>query len=367
MKVEKYLFCLIFVIGSSKTAFGEFCRLPTNEAGSCVLLNDCEILKQSALLKEENDEIRNYLNQSRCKDTNVPWVCCPLRNNQHLQSRIDRTHQTKLLPGHLGFCGRQADLSIRIIGGEDVSPGEFPWHALLVYRKSSFMDGYHCGGSLITSTHVLTAAHCTDRRLLPSFWNLISVRLGENDINSIENCKTSNDKPPKCGIEVLISNIIIHDLYAAKQGSPNDIAIIKLKDSVKYSDYIMPICLPIKKNISTNSGTGTVIGFGMTENGSSSDTLLKTEISIQNFSDCKKKYRSQRMQIQGSQICATGENSDSCSGDSGGGFVRKDQSTSVWYLIGIISYGPKRCNSQFPGVYVKVQNYIHWIKEKIKE
>ncbi|KAL7026039.1 hypothetical protein ACKWTF_013758 [Chironomus riparius] len=367
MKVSQFLFCIFLVLLASEKAFGEFCRLPTNEVGSCVLLNDCEILKQSALLKEENEEIKNLLKQSKCKNTDVPWVCCPLKNHQNLQARIEKIHQTKLLPGNLGFCGRQIDLSIRIIGGKDASPGEFPWHALLVYNLPFLMEGYHCGGSLITSTHVLTAAHCTSRRHLPSTWNLTRVRLGEIDINSIADCKKSNDKPPNCGIEIFISKIFTHELYSAKPGSPNDISIIKLKDKVQYTDYIMPICLPIKKNIRTDSGIGTIVGFGKTEDGLSSDTLLKTEIGIQNFSECKRKYRSQRTEIQGSQICATGEKSDSCSGDSGGGFVRKDEDSSVWYLIGIISFGPKKCNSEFPGVYVKVQNYIHWIKEKIKE
>jgi hypothetical protein len=86
-------------------------------------------------LKEEDEQIQAHLDQSKCKNTEIPWVCCPLKNNQNLQSRIDKILQTKLLPGNLGFCGRQADLSIRIIGGKEASPGEFPWHALLVYSK----------------------------------------------------------------------------------------------------------------------------------------------------------------------------------------------------------------------------------------
>ena len=173
------------------------------------------------------------------------------------------------------------------------------------------MEGYHCGGTLITSTHVLTAAHCTDRRLLPDNWNLTKVRLGEHDINSIEDCHLSKEGPPKCGIEKLISKIMNHDLYSAKHGSPNDIAVIKLKDKVQYTDYIMPICLPLKKHLPTDSGSGTIIGFGKTENGSLSDILMKTEIHIQNFTECRNRYRELRTLIKSSQICAVGEKSDS--------------------------------------------------------
>jgi secreted trypsin-like serine protease len=173
------------------------------------------------------------------------------------------------------------------------------------------MEGYHCGGSLITSTHVLTAAHCTDKRHLPANWNLTKVRLGENDINTIEDCKSSNEGPPKCGIEILISKIINHELYSMKQGSPNDIAILKLKDKVQYTDYIMPICLSEKKIIQNKSGSGTIIGFGKTENVSYSDTLMKTEIQIRNFTECKSMYRARGVILKNSQMCAVGDESDS--------------------------------------------------------
>jgi len=45
-----------------------------------------------------------------------------------------------------------------IVGGEETSIRQFPWQAGIIVEKKNF-----CGGSLITSSHVLTAAHCTDR------------------------------------------------------------------------------------------------------------------------------------------------------------------------------------------------------------
>uniref|UniRef100_A0A672K9R7 Peptidase S1 domain-containing protein n=1 Tax=Sinocyclocheilus grahami TaxID=75366 RepID=A0A672K9R7_SINGR len=53
------------------------------------------------------------------------------------------------------FCG-QAPLNTRIVGGVDAFEGSWPWQVSL---HSSNFGGHFCGGSLINSEWVLTAAH----------------------------------------------------------------------------------------------------------------------------------------------------------------------------------------------------------------
>ena len=64
--------------------------------------------------------------------------------------------------GDQAICGRSfEDPSSRIVGGKAVDLGAYPWLANLGYRvRGSDKTKFSCGGSLISSRHVLTAAHC---------------------------------------------------------------------------------------------------------------------------------------------------------------------------------------------------------------
>ena len=75
-----------------------------------------------------------------------------------------------LLSAVLGFqpvAAQSSDLapapSPRIIGGTTASISDAPWQVALIYRPArSDYQGQFCGGSILNSTWVLTAAHCLE-------------------------------------------------------------------------------------------------------------------------------------------------------------------------------------------------------------
>ena len=57
-----------------------------------------------------------------------------------------------------GECGLRLTAE-RVVGGEVARLGEFPYVALLGYLKYNEIF-YLCGGSILNSKYILTAAHC---------------------------------------------------------------------------------------------------------------------------------------------------------------------------------------------------------------
>ena len=59
---------------------------------------------------------------------------------------------------------------------------------------------------------------------------------------------------------------------------------------------------------------------------------------------------------------------DSCSGDSGGPLVSQDDGDfkSPKYLVGIVSFGTKKCATGYPGVYTSIDCYLPWIIANMK-
>ena len=113
-----------------------------------------------------------------------------------------------------------------------------------------------------------------------------------------------------------------------------------------------------------------VYGFGETENGYSSESLLEVDVGYISNEECQTLYDPDidyygYASITNSMMCAdsSNEGKDSCKGDSGGPLIRKSSSNEEDMLVGVVSWG-FGC-ATFPGVYSRISSQVGWIKEQV--
>ncbi|NXO54184.1 FA7 factor, partial [Aramus guarauna] len=234
----------------------------------------------------------------------------------------------------------------RITGGTLCHRGHCPWQVILFFRK----DVGFCGGSLISSRWVVTAAHCLDL-VRPHH-----VTIGDFDKYQRE------FKEQKIDVE----RTWTHPHYDSNNYN-SDIALLYLSSDVIFNEYVIPICLPsrtLATLLSEEGRVGMVSGWGAThDRGSTLRFLMKVRLPIVNTETCQ---RSTDRLITDNMFCAgyTTEAADACKGDSGGPFTMPYHNT--WFLLGIVSWGEGCAEKGKYGVYTRVSNYIPWIKETVE-
>ncbi|XP_053547769.1 trypsin-like [Bombina bombina] len=217
----------------------------------------------------------------------------------------------------------------KIVGGSTCRKNSVPYQV-------SLNAGYHfCGGSLITSQWVVSAAHC--------FKSRVEVRLGEHNIFVSE------------GTEQFINSakVIRHSGYNSRT-LDNDIMLIKLASPATINSYVNTVALP---SGCAAAGTSCLIsGWGNTL--SSGNLLQCLNAPILTHAQCSNAYPGM---ITDNMICVgfLEGGKDSCQGDSGGPVAFKGE------LQGIVSWGYGCALKDLPGVYTKVCNYVSWIQNTI--
>ncbi|XP_058510114.1 transmembrane protease serine 9-like [Solea solea] len=247
----------------------------------------------------------------------------------------------------LGVCGK-ATLNTKIVGGQVAIEGSWPWQVSLQRSGTHF-----CGGSLINSEWVLTAAHCFSGT---STIGLI-VSLGRQ---TQEGANTN-------AVSRAVRLIINHPDYDSDTNN-NDISLLKLAAPVTFTNYILPVCLAAPGS-SFHNGTSTwVTGWGNIASGDplpSPGNLMEVEVPVVGNRQCFCDYSVRNIDITGNMICAglQAGGKDSCQGDSGGPLVSKQG--SQWVLAGVVSFGVGCAEPNFPGVYTRVSRYQTWITTQI--
>lgn len=112
-------------------------------------------------LDVSDQHTKKYLKQFQCGGTTEDdiQICCP-------ENKTELTDKSLIPAPELEQCGLQANDN-RIVGGTVAELDEFPWMALLQYKKGRKIEPA-CAGTLINNRYVLTAAHCADADFLRS-------------------------------------------------------------------------------------------------------------------------------------------------------------------------------------------------------
>lgn len=236
----------------------------------------------------------------------------------------------------------------KIVGGKPAPAGAFPWQVSLgVSWIADPFSAHFCGGSVLSESWIITAAHCAVH-LMPG---QVVVTAGSNRL--VEGATRRN-----------VNRIFVHKNYNS-QTQDNDVALLELREPLPTGLQIKKVDLLTQGEESglTEAAMLTVTGWGATVEGGSVVRDLRYLDSLPFvLRDTCNSTKAYDGRITVNMICA-GERAggkDSCQGDSGGPLTFGVAGSPR--LAGIVSWGDGCAEPDKVGVYTRVANYVEWIQ-----
>ncbi|TRY60393.1 hypothetical protein DNTS_026827 [Danionella cerebrum] len=229
---------------------------------------------------------------------------------------------------HVGDC---------ITGGQEAVAHSRPYMASIQWNGN-----HECGGFLISSQWVMSAAHCFQDGRASGF----KVVLGAHSLSEAEDAKQTFES----------ATVYNHPDFSSSNYD-NDIALIKLEKKVTESSAVKPVKFQRDETADPQElATVDTAGWGHLNNiGDRPDKLYELTINVMERLICGS-GRYYGTKFTSNMLCAAATKKDTCDGDSGGPLVYKG------VVVGIVSNGGKKCGSKWkPGLYTIISHYSSWI------
>jgi len=335
---------------------------------------DCAALGYVSRLKVDDD---------RCW-SKKPYVCEIPKGPMHTTARPPTTTTTTTIPTTT-FCddciipdnvqcnGNVLSDFDKIVGGEEAVPHSWNW---IVRMQFNGFGG--CGGSILNSEWILTAAHCCEGSSAQDITFFIGDHLYDTDEGTEQTVQAIEliMHPTYYTYDYYYYYYYYYDSYDDNDDQYRynyDLCLVHVEPITLDGVNANMVCLPEPdEHINPNDNNLPdgpdcyVGGWGSTQGYRQSNTLQSVNVDIYSTEFCHEVTTLDGDFDPSVEFCAGKHEGgkDSCQGDSGGPLICINDANEP-VLYGVVSWGYGCASAGYPGIYAMVAAEMDWIYDTV--